>query len=98
MVTSEEIRKKLADKREGKIQTKKNINGDRTPTSEEIKEKFRKKQNIQSEKLGYLICESCNGYYELQEGESITDFDSCQCGGPLKYLKTQDITKERYIK
>ena len=35
--------------------------------------------------MGYLICEKCGGYYELEEGESFTDFDVCQCGGTLKY-------------
>jgi hypothetical protein len=34
---------------------------------------------------GYLICDKCQGYYELQEGESPSDFESCQCGGRLKY-------------
>lgn len=35
--------------------------------------------------MGYLICEKCGGYYELEEGESLADFDVCQCGGTLKY-------------
>jgi len=34
---------------------------------------------------GYLVCERCAGYYELQEGDSLDDFESCQCGGKLKY-------------
>ena len=38
-----------------------------------------------SENLGYLICEKCGGYYELQPGESPEDYDQCQCGGKLKY-------------
>ena len=37
--------------------------------------------------MGYLICEECGGYYELQEGESPEDFDSCSCGGKLKYVE-----------
>ena len=36
--------------------------------------------------MGYLVCESCNGYYELKKGESPDDFDSCQCGGILEYV------------
>ncbi|AXV38149.1 MAG: hypothetical protein KO217_06645 [Methanobacteriaceae archaeon] len=36
--------------------------------------------------MPYLICESCNGYYQIQEGESIEDFDSCNCGGQLIYV------------
>ncbi|WP_162530331.1 hypothetical protein [Methanobacterium paludis] len=35
--------------------------------------------------LGYLKCEKCGGYYELQEGESPEDFEECECGGKLKY-------------
>lgn len=35
--------------------------------------------------MPYLICEKCHGYYELQKGESLSDFDCCQCGGILKY-------------
>lgn len=34
---------------------------------------------------GYLVCDKCKGYYQLQEGESPADFESCQCGGRLKY-------------
>lgn len=37
--------------------------------------------------MGYLECNKCNGYYELQEGENPNDFDLCQCGGTLKYVK-----------
>jgi hypothetical protein len=36
--------------------------------------------------MSYLICEECEGYYELQSGESADDFDTCQCGGHLKYF------------
>ncbi len=34
---------------------------------------------------GFLVCDKCKGYYQLQEGESPADFESCQCGGLLKY-------------
>lgn len=37
--------------------------------------------------MGYIVCEKCNGYYELQKGESINDFDRCQCGGKLRYVE-----------
>lgn len=40
---------------------------------------------------GYLVCSSCGGFYKLQEGESPFDFESCECGGKLKY--TNDPTK-----
>ncbi len=35
--------------------------------------------------MGYLICEKCGGYYELQPGEHPEDFNECQCGGKLQY-------------
>ncbi len=38
--------------------------------------------------MGYLICDKCGGYYELQPGESPDQFtDSCDCGGKLKYFE-----------
>ena len=40
--------------------------------------------------MGYLICDKCEGYYELKEGEAIDDFQSCACGGKLKYVKNLD--------
>lgn len=43
--------------------------------------------------MGYLICEKCGGYYELQKGESLSDFDCCQCGGKLKYY--EDSVQEK---
>ena len=41
----------------------------------------------EDDNYGYLICVKCNGYYELQEGESLKDFESCECGGALKFIK-----------
>lgn len=38
--------------------------------------------------MTYLVCEKCGGYYELQDGESPDDFDSCQCNGKLKVYTT----------
>lgn len=40
--------------------------------------------------MGYLICEKCGGYYELQEGESIDDFQGCECGGKFRYAENID--------
>ncbi len=37
--------------------------------------------------MGYLVCENCEGYYELQEGESLENFEECECGGNLKYVE-----------
>lgn len=44
-------------------------------------------------KLGYLICERCKGYYELQEGESPEEFDKCLCGGKLRYVENLNENK-----
>ena len=38
--------------------------------------------------MGYVICEKCGGCYKLESNESINDFESCQCGGQLKYVET----------
>lgn len=36
--------------------------------------------------MGYLICDECKSYYELQAGEEPEDFTNiCRCGGNLKY-------------
>ncbi len=36
--------------------------------------------------MGFLICDDCEGSYELRPGESSEDFDlSCNCGGELKF-------------
>ena len=28
---------------------------------------------------------ACGGYYKFHEGESVEDFDTCQCGGSIRY-------------
>lgn len=45
--------------------------------------------------MPYIICEKCLGYYELQEGEFPKDFDSCQCGGKLKYIESIENINEQ---
>ena len=35
----------------------------------------------------YLLCEKCGAYYKLPPGESPDQFDNCECGGKLVYLK-----------
>lgn len=40
--------------------------------------------------MGYLLCDKCRGCYELQEGESPEDFESCECGGTLKSVASID--------
>jgi hypothetical protein len=42
---------------------------------------------------GYLICEKCGGYYQLQPDESPDDFGKCQCGGELEYMKNIEDLK-----
>ncbi|BDZ71475.1 DUF5518 domain-containing protein [Methanobacterium petrolearium] len=37
--------------------------------------------------MGYLICEKCEGYYQLQEEEDPDDFKSCECGGKLIFVR-----------
>lgn len=44
--------------------------------------------------MGYVICEKCGGYYELQPGEHPEDFDKCECGGKLRYERR--MIKEDY--
>lgn len=41
----------------------------------------------------YIICESCGGQYKLEEGESLEDFDACECGGKLKSDQIIEETK-----
>jgi hypothetical protein len=41
--------------------------------------------------MPYLVCDKCGGYYELQKGESESDFDlECDCGGKLRYVDNLD--------
>lgn len=45
--------------------------------------------------MPFLECDDCGGYYELEDGESIHDFDVCQCGGELKYFNSlQDFLED----
>lgn len=46
-------------------------------------------QAIPKKDNGYLVCNKCGEYYELQEGESPEDFvDECKCGGKIEYKKS----------
>ena len=42
----------------------------------------------------YVVCESCNGYYKLEEGESLDDFEACRCGGKLVYAESNFLSKD----
>lgn len=37
--------------------------------------------------MKYIICDECGGFYELEKGESLDDFESCLCGGSLSYAE-----------
>jgi hypothetical protein len=34
-----------------------------------------------------IVCDKCGGFYELKDGESLDDFEACECGGKLKPFK-----------
>jgi len=40
--------------------------------------------------ITYIICENCEGSYELQPEESLEDFESCKCIGILRYVDLND--------
>ncbi len=41
--------------------------------------------------MPYIVCTKCNGYYKLQEWESIDDFEECECGGSLIQVDSLNI-------
>ena len=41
---------------------------------------------IIGDSLPNVICEKCGKYYGIKKGESMQDFEQCQCGGNLKYI------------
>jgi len=44
---------------------------------------------------GYLVCDTCGGYYKLKSGEKPDDYSSeCVCGGNLTYERTLEIDGE----
>lgn len=46
--------------------------------------------------MSIIECDNCGGYYKLEEGESLEDFDTCQCGGNLSHVKFQEaINKQK---
>ena len=59
-------------------------------SNQELKQRLKEKKSI-SKKNGYLVCDTCQGSYELQAGENPEDYSSqCECGGKLTY--NQKIT------
>ena len=48
-----------------------------------------KKGSITTDGNGYLVCNRCGSYYELNEEEFPEDYDNeCDCGGKLEYKKS----------
>ena len=85
-------------KHNGKFLVINTIKGSKMVSNEEISIRLAaKRKGIDPEKAvesrepfnceGYLICDKCGGYYELQPGECPGDFtDKCECGGHLRYV------------
>ena len=69
-------------------------------SNEEIKQKLGEKKETHTNE--YLICDTCQGSYELQTGEKPEDFSmECECGGNLTYSKnisTPDRSGDTKIK
>lgn len=62
------------------------INKKESSNRESIDEALRKKGEKVETNQGYLVCDNCGGYYELQQGEQPDDFsDECECGGTLSH-------------
>ena len=60
---------------------------------DDIHSRFLNFKFTRSKDYGYLICDECSGYYKLEKGESLKDFESCECGGKLKFQKTLKLDK-----
>ena len=88
MVSHEEIKKKLESKRKKDKEL--------SHQNENIKSDNDQKMTSDTGNKGFLFCSECNGYYELQEGESIDDFESCECGNKLEYVdKIEDMKNKK---
>ena len=65
------------------------VNKKESSSNESISEALQKKRDKVESNPGYLVCDGCGGYYELQQGEEPGDFsDECECGGTLKHQET----------
>ncbi|MEN6553886.1 MAG: zinc ribbon domain-containing protein [Methanobacterium sp.] len=66
-------------------------NIEKTRQGQDTFTKENKHNLVEGQTPGYLVCDKCGGYYELQQGESVDDFaDECDCGGNLKHNLTLD--------
>jgi len=45
--------------------------------------------------LGYMVCYSCGGYYQLKPGESSYKYKKCCCGGKLKYYDELELPNSK---
>lgn len=60
-----------------------------TPSSSDINLKLKKRREMKKINPGYLVCDSCGSYYQLQPGENPDDFsDECDCGGRLNHKES----------
>ena len=66
-------------------------------SNDEIRQRLDNKRDGKSG-YGYLVCDKCGGYYELQPGEKPEDFNlNCDCGGHLKYIENLKIAEENEL-
>lgn len=47
--------------------------------------------------MPFVVCEKCGGYYELQEEESLEDFESCLCGGKLNCTENNPEVENKWL-
>ena len=63
-----------------------NLTQNKSYNNKDINDRLRKMREKREISPGYLVCDTCGGYYELQTGEKADDFsDECECGGNLKH-------------
>jgi len=61
------------------------ISSNKSTRSKDDNEPVKQTEGIESSS-GYLVCDGCGGYYELQPDEKPDDFsDECECGGRLSH-------------
>ena len=57
-----------------------------TSSNKNINEMLQKRRAKEKIIPGFLVCDACGGYYELQPEEAPDDFsDECECGGKLEH-------------
>ncbi|MBI5681395.1 MAG: hypothetical protein HZC47_10920 [Methanobacterium sp.] len=67
-------------------------------TNEEISRMLQNKREGTNNN-GYLVCDACEGYYELQPGESSEKFNlDCECGGRLIQSSFHTLFPDEYYK